>query len=39
MDQRDFEREVARMLKVPDTLVGISSPWWRRLVQRWTRRP
>lgn len=31
-------RMVARMYGMPDALVGISTPWWRRLIQRFTRR-
>lgn len=33
-----FARMVARSYNVPDHVIGIPSPWWRRLVQRVTRR-
>jgi len=31
-------REVARLFSIPDHLLGIPTPWWRRCIQRVTRR-
>lgn len=33
-----FARAIARGYRVPDHIVGIPSPWWRRVLQRLTRR-
>lgn len=33
-----FARTIARGYRVPDHIVGIPTPWWRRVLQRLTRR-
>lgn len=37
--KRSFDQQVCRMFSVPETMVGLKVIWWRRLVQRLTRRP
>lgn len=32
-------RAIAKMYEVPDALVGIPTPWWRRVLHRFTRQP
>lgn len=34
----DGARAVAKMHGVPDAALGIPTPWWRRIMQRFTRR-
>jgi phage portal protein BeeE len=36
---RRTRRQIAKAFGVPDRLVGIPTPWWRHLWQKWTRRP
>lgn len=38
-DRREALRAIAKGLAVPDHVVGLPSPWWRRRWQRLTRRP
>lgn len=34
----DAARSITRAMQVPDAALGIPTPWWRRFVQRFTRR-
>lgn len=34
-----MDREACRIFGVPEALAGLRVPWWRRIVQRFTRRP